>query len=156
MVVFGWAAASALGLYLGVPETDHVVGVAAVLAAVFLASLAAPGPASWVLVVGLDVVLVWTAVRGAPDGGPALLAGLAMPGLLVVAPVTSHLPGPRRPIVPASMQPAALIGLQAGFTVAIARTAARADTIAVASTIVALGLVVLLATARLAVGPRSW
>ena len=104
VVVFGSAAASALGLYLGVPETDHVVGVAAVLAAVFLASLVAPGPASWVLVVGLDVVLVWTAVRGAPYGGPALLAGLAMPGLLVVAPVTSHLPGPRRPIVPASMQ----------------------------------------------------
>ena len=28
----GWAAASALGLCVGVPETDHVVGVAAVLA----------------------------------------------------------------------------------------------------------------------------
>ena len=40
----GWAAASALGLYLGVPETDHVVGIAAVLAAVLLGSLAAPGP----------------------------------------------------------------------------------------------------------------
>ena len=33
-VVVGWASASAVGLYLGVPETDHVVGIAAVLAAV--------------------------------------------------------------------------------------------------------------------------
>ena len=102
-LVYGWASASAAGLYLGVPETDHVVGVAAVLAVLLLASLAAPMRATWVLVVGLDVVLAWAAVRGAPDGGPALVAGLAMPGLLVVAPVTSYLPGPRRAIVPSSM-----------------------------------------------------
>ena len=109
----GWAAASALGLYLGVPETDHVVGVAAVLAVLVLASLAAPGRASWVLVVGLDVVLAWAAVRGAPGGGPALVAGLAMPGLLVVAPLTSHLPGPRRALVPAAC-PACRVGRAAG------------------------------------------
>ena len=79
-VVTGWAAASVLGLYLGVPETDHVVGVAAVIAVLVLTSLADPRRASWVLVAGLDVVLVWAAVRGAPAGGPALAAGLAMPG----------------------------------------------------------------------------
>ena len=125
VVVFGSASASALGLYLGVPETDHVVGVAAVLAAVFLATLVRAGPGELGAGrrprrrAGLD-----RRARGAPYGGPALLAGLAMPGLLVVAPVTSHLPGPCRPIVPASMQPAALIGLQAGFTIVIARTVA--------------------------------
>ena len=41
-VVTWWAAASALGLFLGVPETDHVVGVAAVIAVVVLTSLANP------------------------------------------------------------------------------------------------------------------
>ena len=40
IVVWGWAAASALGLYLGVPETDHVVGVAAVLAVLVLTAVA--------------------------------------------------------------------------------------------------------------------
>ena len=108
------------------------------------------------LVVGLDVVLAWAAVRGAPAGGPALLAGLAMPGLLVIAPVTSQLPGPRRPLVPGSMQPAALVGLQAVYAVTIARTAARTDTLAAAATIAALGLVLLVAAARVTVGPRSW
>ena len=79
-VVAGWAAASALGLYLGVPETDHVVGVAAVLAVLVLASLAARGRASWVLVAGLDVVLAWAAVRGAPGGGPRSSPGWRCPG----------------------------------------------------------------------------
>ena len=95
-VVTAWAAVSALGLYLGVPETDHVVGVAAVLIVLLVASLGARRRASWVLVVGLDVAMAWAAVRGAPAGGPALAAGLAMPGLLVVAPLTSYLPGRRR------------------------------------------------------------
>ena len=108
-VVTGWAAASVLGLYLGVPETDHVVGVAAVIAVLVLTSLAAPRQASWLLVAGLDVVLVWAAVRGAPGGGPALAAALAVPGLLVVAPLTSHLPGPRRALAPVSVQPAVLV-----------------------------------------------
>ena len=136
-VVSGWAAVSALGLYLGVPETDHVVGVAAVLVVLVLASIAAPGRASWVPIVGLDVVLAWAAVRGAPDGGPALAAALTMPGLLIVAPLTSYLPGPRRAIVPASVQPAALVGLQAGFALVVARVAARTDTITAAATIAA-------------------
>ena len=113
------------------------------LAVLVLASLAAPRPASWVLVVGLDVVLVWAAVRGAPGGGPALAAGLAMPGLLVVAPLTSHLPGPRRAVVPASVQPAALIALQVGFAVVVARVAASSDTIAGATAIAVAALVVL-------------
>ena len=155
-VVTGWAMASAVGLYLGVPETDHVVGVAAVSAVLFLASLAAPTRASWVLVVGLDVVLAWAAVRGAPVGGPPLVAGLAMPGLLIVAPLTSYVPGPRRAIVPAALQPAAMVGLQAVFAVGIARTAARTDTIAISSILVALGVAVVVAAARLAVGSRSW
>ena len=113
IVVYGWASASALGLYLGVPETDHVVGVAAVLAVLLVASLAAPGRASWVLVVGLDVVLAWAAVRGAPAGGPPLVAGLAMPGLLVVAPLTSHLPGPAARHR-ARRRPAGRVGRSAG------------------------------------------
>ena len=155
-VVAGWAVASALGLYLGVPETDHVVGVTAGLTVLLLASLVAPGRTSWVLVVGLDVLLAWAAVRGAPGGGPALAAGLAMPGLLVVAPLTSHLPGPRRAIASTAVQGAALVVLQACFAVGVARVAARADTIAVASTIAAAALVVLIVGARLIVGSRSW
>ncbi len=102
-----------VGLYLGVPETDHVVGVAAVLAVLLVASLAAPRRASWVLVVGLDVVLAWAAVRGAPAGGPPLVAGLAMPGLLVVAPLTSHLPGPAARHR-ARLGPAGRVGRSAG------------------------------------------
>ena len=156
IVVSWWAAASAGGLYLGVPETDHVVGVAAVLAVLVLGSIAAPGRASWVLVVGLDVVLAWAAVRGAPYGGPALAAALTMPGLLIVAPLTSYLPGPSRAIVPTPLQPAALVGLQAGFALVVARVAARTDTITAAATIAAIAVVVLVVGARLVVGSRSW
>ena len=111
---------------------------------------------SWVLVAGLNVVLVWAAVRGAPAGGPALAAGLAMPGLLVVAPLTSHLLGPRRALVPVSVQPAVLVALQAGFAVVVARNAASRDTIAGATTLAAGSLVVLVVAARLTVGTRSW
>ncbi len=139
-VVSAWAAVSAGGLYLGVPETDHVVGVAAVLVVLVLASIASPGRASWVPIVGLDVVLAWAAVRGAPYGGPALAAALTMPGLLIVAPVTSYLPGPRRAIVPTPVQPAALVGLQAGFALVVARVAARTDTITAAATIAAIAV----------------
>ena len=142
-VVTGWAAASVLGLYLGVPETDHVVGVAAVITVLVLTSLAAPRQASWLLVAGLDVVLVWAAVRGAPGGGPALAAALAMPGLLVVAPLTSHLPGPRRALAPVSVQPAVLVALQAGFAVVVARNAPSRDTIVEATTLTVAALVVL-------------
>ncbi len=155
-VVTGWAAASVLGLYLGVPETDHVVGVAAVIAVLVLTSLAAPRQASWLLVAGLDVVLVWAAVRGAPGGGPALAAALAMPGLLVVAPLTSHLPGPRRALAPVSVQPAVLVALQAGFAVVVARNAPSRDTIVEATTLTVAALVVLVLATRLAVGARSW
>ena len=155
-LVYGWAAVSALGLYAGVPETDHVVGVAAVSVVRVLASLASPARAGWVMVVGLDVVLAWAAVRGAPAGGPALVAALAMPGLLVVAPLTSCLPGPRRPFVPRTVQPPVLVGLQSGFALVVARSAASADTIALASAITAAALLALVVTARLTVGSRPW
>ena len=45
---------------------------------------------------------------------------------------------------------------QVSNSVTIARTAARADTMAVSSIVLAVALVVLVAAARLAVGPRSW
>jgi hypothetical protein len=49
-----------------------------------------------------------------------------------------------------------MVGLQAVFAVGIARTAARTDTIAISSILVALGVAVVVAAARLAVGSRSW
>ena len=129
-VVAGWAAAGVLGLYYGVPETDHVVGVAAMVAVLLLVSFSiAPRP-SWVLVAGLDVVLPWAALRGAPAGGPALVAGLAVPGLLVLAPLVGRVPGPRSPLVPRATRSVVLVGLQLVFAAVVARQAATSDTIA--------------------------
>jgi hypothetical protein len=154
-VVAWWAAASTYGLYLSVPETDHIVGVGAVVVVLVLGSLTSPRQASWLLVAGLDVVLAWAAVRGAPASGPALVAGLSTPGLLIVAPASANVPGPAHALVPAVLRSAALIGLQVGYAVFLARVAARSDTVAVAAAIVGAALVVLVVAARFAVGSQS-
>ena len=103
-VVSGWALATALGLYVGVPETDQIVGVIAVLLVLWGAELAGRARVDWLVVCGLDAVLVLAAIHGAAGRPGALIAALAMLGLLVVAGPVSRLPRTSRSL------PAALAG----------------------------------------------
>jgi hypothetical protein len=148
----GWALAAAIGMYLGVPETDHLVGVVAVLIVVWLAGVTGRLRADFEVVAALDVVLVWAAVRGAAGSGSALLAALALLGLLVLAPPIALLPRPSREPLPPAWRPAALMGLQLVFCVTVARLGGVRTTMTEAAVVATTGLVALGVAAWLAMG----
>jgi len=148
----GWALAAAIGMYLGVPETDHLVGVIAVLIVMWLAGVTGRLRADYLVVAGLDAVLVWGAVRGASGSSGALLAALAMLGLLVVAPLIAQLPRPVGELVPDSWRAPLLVALQLVFCVTVARLGGVRTTTAEAAVVAATGLVALGAAAWLVIG----
>jgi hypothetical protein len=148
----GWALAAAIGMYLGVPETDHLVGVIAVLIVVWLAAATGRLRADFLVVAGLDAVLVWAAVQGASGSSGALLAALAMLGLLVLAPLIALLPRPAGELVPASWRAPVLVALQLAFCVTVARLGGVRTTTTEAAIVAATGLVALGAAAWLVIG----
>jgi hypothetical protein len=148
----GWALAAAIGMYLGVPETDHLVGVIAVLIVVWLAAVTGRLRADFLVVAGLDAVLVWAAVRGASGSGGALLAALALLGLLVLAPPIALLPRPPRELVRPAWRAPVLVALQLVFCVTVARLGGVRTTLTEAATVAATGLVALGAVAWLVIG----
>lgn len=153
-VAGGLALASAIGLYLGVPETDLVVGVAAALAMVWFADLTGRLRVDWLIVFALDAVVVFAAVRGAAGRDGAVVGGLAMLGLLVVWPVTAWLPGPARGLVPRSLRPLTLLALHGAYVLVVARRSAIRDDAVGAAVVAAVGVAVLVVATRLAVGRR--
>ena len=108
-----------------------------------------------VLVAGFDVVLPWAALRGAPYGGPALAAGLAIPGLLVVAPIAERLARSWRPLVPPETRGAVLVALQGVFALIVARQGASRGTVALSVLVAAGALATLIVAAGLVGGSRS-
>jgi hypothetical protein len=152
----GLALVSAGGLYLGVPETDHLVAVAGGLAVLVVADLAGRVRMDGLVVLALAAAVVWVGVWGAVSRAGALTAAMALLGLLLVAPVAERLPGPARPWVPARAQVVALLLLQALFVVGGARFGAlRSDAID-GAVVGILGLALLAWLARLVIGPRPW
>jgi hypothetical protein len=120
-ITSGWAMATILGIYVGVPETDRVVAIGAVIAVIWLAELTGRMRVDALIVVALDVVLVWAAVQGAAGRSGAMIAGVATLGLLVVAPIVAAiLRAPRSPSHAPWTMPV-LVGLQFLFAIAVAR-----------------------------------
>jgi hypothetical protein len=150
-VSVGWVLAAAIGMYLGVPETDHLVGVIAVLIVVWLAGVTGRLRADFPVVTGLDAVLVWAAVRGAAGSSGALLAALAMLGLLVLAPPIAMLPRPANELVRAPWRAPLLVAFQLAFCVTVARLGGVRTTTTRAAVVAATGLVALGAAAWLAI-----
>lgn len=141
------------GLYLGVPETDHVLGVAVGLAVLAVAELRHRLQLDTMVTMAVDAALVWTAVRGAANREGALVGGLALLGLLLVAPLVLAGRGRREG---GQWRSAMLIGAQLIFVIVVARNGAvRTDTGAAAA-VAAAGLVGLTITARLVVAGRPW
>lgn len=151
-ITSGWALATSIGIYLGVPETDHVVGVVAVLIVVTLAELTGRARVDGFVVAALDVVLVWSVLRGAAGRPGALVAGMALLGLLVVAVPASlpHRPG-LEPL-PSRWRGPALVALQLVFCVIVARFGAVRTTGTEAVIVSVTGLTVLFVTAWYVMG----
>lgn len=152
-ITSGWALAAATGLFLGVPETDHVQGVIAVLLIVWLVELFGLTRVGGWFVAGLDAVLVWSAARGAAGIGGALVAGLACLGMLVMMAPASWLPRPRREVMPTAWRAPALMALQLGFVIGVARIGGVRTTVSEALVVSGAALVVLLVVAWVIMSP---
>lgn len=140
----GWALASGVGLYVGVPETDRLVGMLPVLAIIWLAELSGRMRVDAAVVIALDTVLVWAAVHGAVNRAGALVAALAGLGLLVVAPlvdlVAGRVRGTARLAVPGPWRMPLLVGLQFLYAVGVARVGGIRTTTAEAVAVVAVAV----------------
>ncbi len=152
----GLALVTALGLYAGVPETNHIIGLAGGLAVLTLADCRGLVRMTSEVVLALDVVLVWAALWGAGARDGAAVAGLAMLGLLAALPVAAALPGPSRALMPERWQAAALVGLQAAYALALARLAAWRPSVVEVGIIVVVAALLLLGGGRVVMGPRRW
>lgn len=152
----GLAVLSTGGLYLGVPETDHLVAVAGGLVVLLVADLTGRVRVDGLVVLALAAVLVWGGAWGAASRPGALTAAMALLGLMLVAPAAERLPGPARPWVPAPVQVVALLMLQGLFVVGGARLGALRSEAIDGAVVGILGLVVLAWLARLVMGPRPW
>ena len=145
--------ATAVGLYLGVPETDHVLGVAVGLAVLTLAELRRGLHVDTIVTMAVDSALVWTAVRGAANRASAIIGGLALLGLLLVAPLVLAGRGRR---AGGEWRAALLVAAQLVFVVVVARNSAIRPDAGAAAMIAVAGLVGLTITARIVVAGRPW
>ena len=152
-VTSGWTLAAALGIYVGVPETDRAAGVIAVLLVVVAAELFGRGRVDGLIGAGLVAVLVWTAVAGAAGRGGALVAALATTGMLALIGPLSAAPAPPRRIVPVAWRDPVLVALQLAFAVGIARVGGVRTTTSGALLVVAIATPVLAVAAWLTIGP---
>lgn len=145
-------AISAMGVYLTVPDTEQALTLFAVAApAGFLgwprpyARLGAPGAFA---AVG---VFAYAAAVGAPARPASIIAGMAVLGLLVLAPVIVWLRGPRRPLVLDRIDPVFVLTGQLVLVLLISRTTVRVAAVPTA-TVMTLGLVAIAAIVLFASG----
>jgi len=120
-ITSGWAMATILGVYVGVPETDRIVGVGAVVAVIWLGELSGRMRVDALIVAALDIVLVWAAVQGSVGRSGAMIAGVATLGLLVVAPIVAAVTRAPRSVSSSQWMMPVLVGIQFVFTIAVAR-----------------------------------
>lgn len=150
----GLAFATSLGLYVGLPETDRVVGASVALAPFVLATLLGVlRSGSSLVVVALGAVLMWLTLGGAAYRHPAMVAGAAALGLLVVSPLVAVLPGPARPVLPKPLAGGAVAVVNAVAVVTIGRRGAVTDSWREVAVLAVLGLAALAVVTRLLHGP---
>lgn len=149
----GLAFATTLGLYVGVPETDRVLGASVALVPFVVATLLGGIRSGGGVVVALGAVLMWLTFGGAGDRPPALVAGTAALGLLVVSPVVAALPGPPRSLLPRVLVGGAVAATNTLAVVAIGRRGAVSDSWREVAVLAALGLAALAVITRLLHGP---
>lgn len=147
-IVSGVAVVTVVGLYLGLPETGAVLGVALGLGVLWVAESTGRARLDGLVVVLLAAVIVWAALWGAVTRPWAVTGGIAMLGLFLVGPLAVSVPHAGRGL-PRPWDAACLVVLQLVFVVGVARTAAIGDDVMVASSIsiAALALLALLAWA---------
>jgi hypothetical protein len=150
-----WGLAAAIGLYLGVPETDHVLGLGAGLGVLVVAELTGSARADGLTVLALGGVLVWAILQGAGESEPALLAGFATLGLIVLWPVVRYVPGPARALAPHGVRPLLVTAAHTANAWIVGRRGALIDDRVEMATIGAVGAVALVIVARLVVGART-
>ena len=153
-ITSGIALVTSVGIFLGPPETDHVLGMALGLAVLWLAEVTGRARVDGLVVLAIDVLLVWAAVWGASGRAGAVVGGVAMLGLLLVAPLVRWAPGPARGLPP-EWQGYALVGLQLVFVVVVARLGALRESALEAAVVSGVSLVVLVLLARIVVGRSS-
>ena len=141
------------GLYLGVPETDHILGLLVGLAVLAIAEVRGRVRSDTIIVMAIDAALVWAAIRGAANREGAVVGGLALLGLLLVAPLV--IGGSSRRANP-PLAAAMLVIAQLVFVVVVARNGALRPDASGAALVACAGLVGLAGTSRLIVTGRLW
>jgi hypothetical protein len=150
-----WALASTIGLYLGVPETGHVLGLGAGLGVLVVAHLAARARSDGLEVTLLGGVLTWAMLQGSVEREPALVGALGTFGLLVSWPVVRRLPGPHRGLAPASLRPLLLTTAHAITVWMVGRRGALENSMTAVAVVAVAGNAGLVLVARLVTGGRD-
>jgi hypothetical protein len=153
--VSAWALASTIGLYVGVPETNHVLGVGAGFGVFVLGELTGRCRGDALTVVALAGVLVWAITFGTGGRGTAAVAGYATLGLIALWPAVALLPGPRRGLTPAAVRAALLTAVDAVAVVLIGRRGAIVQSVEAMTLTAVLALAALVVVARIVYGSRT-
>ncbi|MFV0306177.1 MAG: hypothetical protein ACK5OX_00355 [Desertimonas sp.] len=152
------ALATTVGLYVGVPETDRVVGLGAGLAVLTVAELLGASHTTPAVVVALGAALVWADLGGAGTHATAVVAGIGALGMFVTAPLVTWMPGPTRALVPRPLRGVVVIALHGAIVIAIGRRGAWGGSLAAVTAASVIGLVALTVAVRLVLGklgPRA-
>lgn len=148
----GLALGSLAGLYVGIPETEHLFGIGVALAALMVGQWACQADESWPVVLTIGALVIWSAVYGGSFRNGALLAGLSSVGLLVLAPLAARLPGPGR-VVPEPLVAPGLLVAQLMYAVALGRLVGLRDGAIEGLAVAAAATAVLVVATRVILGP---
>jgi hypothetical protein len=105
-------------------------------------------------IVALGGVLVWTILQGAVSREPALVAGFATLGLLVLWPIVTSFPGPSGGVAPQALRAVLVTATHTTFAWIVGRRGALVDERVDMAAIGAVGAVALVVITRLVVGGR--
>ncbi len=143
------------GLYVCIPETDHLRGVAVMAALLVLVEMTVHGSAAvWPVATAAATLVVWAGAFGGVPRTSSLVAALSMPGVVLIEPVAVRLGLVGRSVPPVLVAPALLAG-QAVFVLFVGRVAGLREQTSVALAIVVASLTALTVGVHLVAGRRS-
>ncbi|MDQ3178704.1 MAG: hypothetical protein M3Q72_14370, partial [Actinomycetota bacterium] len=142
------------GVYVCVPETDHLRAVAVAVALLVIAEASiADAAAVWPVVTAAAALVAWSGAFGGVFRESSLVAALSMPGVLLVEPLAVRLGFTRRRQPPA-VAPALLLAGQAVFVLVVGRVAGLREQASLALLIVVVSFVALTVGVHLVTGRR--